>query len=62
MTLQFDDVTVKTISCFFGNIQGTSGQLKYKSVGISLVDVYERLGKAVISFRSVEGPTDAFCV
>ena len=28
--------------CFLGNIHGTSRQLRYESVGISLVEVYER--------------------
>ena len=59
MTLQFDDVTVKTIYCFFDNIHGTSRQLRYESVGRSLVEVYEKVGKAVISFRSVKGPKRA---
>ena len=45
--------------CFFGNIHGTSRQLSYESVGISLVEVYERVGKAVISFGSVKGPKRA---
>ena len=45
--------------CFLGNIHGTSRQLRYESVGISLVEVYERAGKAVISFGSAKGPKRA---
>ena len=45
--------------CFLGNIHGTSRQLRYESVGISLLEVYETAGKAVISFGSVKGPKRA---